>query len=444
VTGFARILAGVVGVAAIAAASHARAQVPTSARLGDIDLGSTLERGELVSAALARNPSIPAAEAATRAARERVRQSGALADPQAAVMVAPLSLGGGDAPLGYELRASQELPFPGKRELRRIVAEHEADAAEQQLAQTRLDLAAMASTLSAEYHLVAQHEDVIAEHVALLEAFQRVATARYAAGLAPQQAPLQAEVELAEMLREQASLRARRRVVTAQINALLHRPVDAPLPPPARAAAPAAPPEASGEPAGAALAARPEALAQQSRIEGRRASLDLARREVYPDFEVMATYSSMWDMPEHRLMAGVGVGLPIFRRRIRAEVAEAEAMLAEAEAERLRIDDAFQARIAAATAGAGEAQEHVRLYEDRVLPAARDQVRAARAAFESGEEPMLALIEAERALRSAELGYHEAVAASYRQAAEIERELGRLPRDLPAEVTAGPREENQR
>jgi cobalt-zinc-cadmium efflux system outer membrane protein len=433
-TRFARIFAGVVGAAAIAGAPHARAQDLLPAASASPDFGSALERDELVATALARNPTIPAAEAAVRAARERARQAGALDDPMGAAMVAPLSLGGGDAPLGYEVRASQSLPYPGKRELRRTVAEREADAAEQRLEQARLDLVAMASTLFADYHLVAQHQEVIAEHVALLQAFQRVATARYAAGLLSQQAPLQAELELAQMLQEQAKLRAQDRVLTAQLNALLHRAADAPLPPPAAASLPPSR-RVAEEALDAALSGRPEALAQRAEVDARGAAVELARRGRYPDFEVMAAYSSMWDMPEHRLMLGVGVNLPLFRRRIRAEVAEAEAMLAAAEAERERIDDAFRARLAEAVAGVEEALEQVALYEDRVLPAARDQVKAARAAFESGAEPMLSLIEAERGLRSAELGYHEVVAAYFRHAAEAERQLGRLPASSPAEVT---------
>lgn len=433
---FARTLVGVLGAAAVLASPPGRAQDLAPELHSDPDFGTTLEAEELVSAALSRSPTLPAAEAAVRAARERARQVGALEDPMAAVMVAPLSLGGGDAALGYEVRASQRLPYPGKRPLRRAVATAEAEGAEQELAQARLDVATSASTLFADYHLVAEHQEVVAEHVALLEAFQRVATARYAAGLAPQQAPLQAELELGEMLQEQVSLRARERVLRAQINALLHRAADAPLPPPAPLDLPSSPPTASLEVTKEALTGRPEARAQQAEVAARRAALDLTRRGLYPDLELMAGYSSMWDMPEHRLVVGAGVNLPFFsRRRIRAEIAEAEARVAEAEAEQQRIDDTFQARLAEATASTDEASQHLQLFRDRVLPAARDQVEAARAAFESGEQPMLALIEAERGLRSAELGYHEVVAAYLRQAAEVERQLGRLPTAIEIQPT---------
>jgi outer membrane protein TolC len=69
----------------------------------------------------------------------------------------------------------------------------------------------------------------------------------------------------------------------------------------------------------------------------------------------------------------------------------------------------------------------VRLFRDRLLPAARDQVGAARSGFETGRNSFLALIDAERNLRNVELGYEEALASLGHRRAELDRALGRIP-----------------
>jgi outer membrane protein TolC len=149
----------------------------------------------------------------------------------------------------------------------------------------------------------------------------------------------------------------------------------------------------------------------------------------------MASYNSMWGMEEHRWMAGVGVNLPIWRKRIRAGVAEAEARLGSAESELARLEDEVQAEIEVAMQELQEAVHVVHLYRNRVLPASRDQIAAARAGFETGATTMISLIDAERSLRTAELTYYQALADANTRRAELDRALGRLPFAVPETET---------
>ncbi len=73
-----------------------------------------------------------------------------------------------------------------------------------------------------------------------------------------------------------------------------------------------------------------------------------------------------------------------------------------------------------------EARHLLELSSDRLLPAARDRVAAARAAFEAGRGSFPELIEAERTLRSAELGYYEELANLGRRRAALDRAVGKL------------------
>lgn len=404
----------------------------------DPTFGSVLERQELLEAVLDRNPGIAAARHAWRAAREKIPQAESLDDPTASYALAPLSVASSDARFGDRLQVGQRIPYPGTLRLRAEIAAAEAAAAEQRIEEVRLRLAAIASVLFDDYYLVSRGLEINAEHQRLLEGFQQVAVSRYAAGLAPQQAPIQAEVEAAHLLHREVVLETDRRTLTARLNALLHRAPRAPLPPPPADPGLPEPPEEVEEAVALALGdARPELRAQRAEIAAQRSAVTLEELDFYPDFEVMASYNSMWGTPEHRWMVGVGVNLPIRRRPLRAAVAEAEARLASAESELAGLEDEVRAEVVVAAENLREALHVVHLYRNRVLPAARDQLAAARTGFETGAVTMLSLIDAERTLRTAELNHDRALADSFSRRAELDRALGRLP--LAAAVPAAPR-----
>ena len=396
--------------------------------------GAVLERRELLVAVLDRNPEIDAARAAWRAALERVPQAGSLADPMASYSFAPLSIASSDVRYGDVLRVGQAIPFPGKLDLREEVAAAEAAAAGAGIEEVRLRLATMTALLWDDYWLVERALEINEEHSGLLDSFRSVATNRYATGLVPQQAPLQAEVEAAHLLHEEVVLNARRRVLTAEINALLHRSPDEPLPPPVREldtrASGYSVPDDFSDLVAAALGERPELLARAAEVEARKAAVELEKLAGKPDFELMTSYNSMWSMSEHRWMVGIGVNLPIWRKRIRAEIAEAEAELDATRSELERTADQVHEDVAVSAERLREAHHVVELYRSRVLPAARDQVQAARSGFETGASTMLDLIDAERSLRTSELRYYETVAAVASRRAELDRALGRLPAGL--------------
>lgn len=400
--------------------------------IGEPAFGATLTRDSLVAEVLLRNPEITAAAGSWRAALARVLQAAGLEDPMASYSVAPLSIGSSDATFGQELRLSQRLPFPGKRGVRRQVAEAEAAASERSLAEVRLRLATTVAVLYDELWLLDRRREVAQEHVRLLANLQEVATARYAAGLAPQQAPLQAEVEAARIERQILEIDGERLRVTAQLNALLHRAPEAPLPPPAEQMDL---PEIAAEPALTDTLAHPQLQARQAEVEARRAGLELARRAYQPDLELMTSYSTMWDMEEHRWMVGAGINLPIWRQRRQAAESEAEAQLAASEAGVAAFEDHVRQEIASAAASVDETAALLRLYRDRVLPPARDQLAAARASFQSGAADMFGVIEAERSLRAAQVDYYATLAAHASRRTELQSALGRLGVSLPPSHT---------
>ena len=389
---------------------------------------SRLSRDALVRAVLERNPTIEAARWGWQAGLRREPQVTSLDDPTLSYGFAPLSIGAAEVRYGQRIQLSQRLPYPGKLGLEGAVARAEADAARYDYEAVRLQLAAMASLLFDDYYFAERALEINGEHTRLLEEFQRIATVRYVSGLAAQQDPIQAEVELAHALHRDVVLRTGRETTVAQLNALLHRPPEAPLPPPPAALDPPAAAEMhSHRPLDDALTERPELLARLAEIQARQAEIRLRERDFKPDFEAMTSFDSMWDEAEHRWMVGLGVNLPIRRDRLRAAVAEAEAALKCVESERLALEDAIRLEAYTAEHRLQEAAHVVELYRSRLLPASSDQIRAARAGFETGQNSFLALIEAERNQRNVELGYQEALTGFYQRRAELDRALGRFP-----------------
>ena len=382
-----------------------------------------LDASSLAAAVAEQNPSLEAARQAWRAASARVPRERALANPMVSYSLAPLSIGS-DVSFGQEIEVRQALPYPGKREARAALAEAEAGAAFEDYREALLELTARAGTLAADWYLVHRALEINEQHLRLLDGFREVAAARYAAGLAMQQDPLQAEVESAKLLQMGAELEAQRRVIAARINALLHRDPGAPLPPPAALADHPSPPEDAAALEAEALAARPELAGRAAAIQAREAELRMAVLERRPDFEVMGSYSSMWTDPEHRWMAGVAVDLPLWRKRTEAARTEAEARLEQARGERNAAAAQIRAEVREAWEMLRESHHHLDIQRNRVLPATRDQIRAASAGFEAGGS-FLAVIEAERSLRDAELREHELLAESHRRQAMLDRLLGR-------------------
>lgn len=399
------------------------------ARLDDDPFaGATvLERRSLIEAVLARNPDIEAARAGWRRALARVPQQSALDDPMVSYSFAPRSIVG-DAPFGQRIEIEQKLPITNRRGLAGDVALAEADAARDNTDAVRLRLAAMASGMFDDYYVAERALEVDTHHRNLLEQVRASALAQYTAGRASQQDPLQAEVELAMIDREQLMHETERRLVIARLNGLLHRdPASALPPPPKQLAIPASDPLDNRALLEIALRERPELRGQDARIRRGVAARKLADRAAWPDVGVMAAYDSMWDVPEHRWMIGVSIDVPLARGRRTGAREEADADTDEARFMRERVADEIRVEVYAAIERVAEARRALQLYEDRMLPAARAQVEAARAGFVADRNAFQSVIAAERSLRHVTLEIERALAEVHRRLAELDRAVGRIP-----------------
>jgi cobalt-zinc-cadmium efflux system outer membrane protein len=412
-------------------ADYARSEMrpsSSSSTARDVAAGPVLDRAEYIRAVLRSNPTIESARQGWRAALSRVKQSGTFDDPMVDLGVAPLSIGS-RAPFGYELMISQHLPWFGKRSLEASAATAEAQAAKSDYEAMRRELALSALVLYDQYFVAVRAIEINARHVELMRVMRSAATAQLEAGRGSLQDPLQAEAELAHMEHDAAVLASQRDVTVAQMNELLHRPPELPLPPPSKELPlPAIPDVEDAKHLEAdAVAHRTEIKAARQRAEAAQARADRADRDAYPDFTVSTSYNSMWDMPQHRWMVGVGFNIPIQTGSRSGTADESLAMRAQFESEAVRMTDSARTQVFVALKQLQESKHVLGLFEGRLLPVARDQIDAARAGFTTSQNPFMAVVEAEKNLRSVELDYQMARAECDRRRAELDRALGRIP-----------------
>ncbi len=391
--------------------------------------GPVLDRAAYVRAVLRQNRSIESARQAWRGAIARVRQSGTFEDPMVTLEVAPLSIGSSSARFGWTGMVSQRLPWPGKLSLEETVSKAEADAQRCDYEAARRELALTASLLYDDYFVDVRSIEINAHHVDLMRSMHAAATAQFEAGRASAQDPLQAEFELTHMEHDTLILTSRRDVTVAQMNELLHRDPELPLPPPPKDLPLRPPPEAaaSGRMESEAIDHRPDIAGARQHARAEEARGERAARESYPDVTVSTSYNSMWDMPEHRWMVGLSFNLPVQLGRRRGAVDEASAMRAQYDADVARMSDMARTQVVVALKQLEEAGHVLHIFEERLLPIARQQVDAARAAFISSQAPFVSVVDAEKNLRGVELDQQVAQADYDRRRGELDRALGRTP-----------------
>lgn len=384
----------------------------------------------LIQEVLTRNPGLAQMRAAYQAASDRYPQVTSLEDPFLGTTVAPASIGSNEVDFGYRLEVSQKIPFPGKLRIRGENALAEAQAAGNDVELMRLQLIEAAKSAFYDYYLVHRAIEVNKESLSLLDRIRKLIDVRYQNSQADQQELFQEDVEIGRQHERGFTLERMRQEAVGRINILMHRPPDEPLP-----SSPTDLPVADQIPdvdvlRASALAHRPDLEALRNRIGAEEASLRLANREYYPDFDLIVAYDTiMGNGPTHDLAAQVAVrvNLPVQRTRRSAAVSEAEDRVAQKQAELARLMDQVNYEVHQAYAQVQESKRIVRLYEQEVLPAAQKNVEAAQVAYTPGKIPLLSLIEAQRNYVTLQDRQYEAIADYHRRLANLERAVGGWP-----------------
>src|SRR5437660_8945836 len=293
----AALFVGTLALAGIAGAQEppsSQRPIPKSQAMAELNAAPTSLR-ELTQEAEQKNPQIAASFHAWQASRNVPKQASAL--PETQLSVQQFSVGSPRPFAGYSnsdfayigFGASQDIPYPGKRQLRASVAEHEAASMEAQTDSVRRTVVGSLKMVYFRLAYIQQSLGVLQRSDELLNQVQEATEARYRVGQGNQQDVLKAQLQHTKILKEIAHHDQEEGLLEAQIKQVLGRPQDS-KDIVAETLTLRTLPYTSAELLQRAREQNPDVRSKQASIRQQETQVELARKNFRPDFNVQYAY----------------------------------------------------------------------------------------------------------------------------------------------------------
>jgi outer membrane protein TolC len=368
----------------------------------------------LVDEALLHNREVLAAQKKYEAARQRPSQESSLPDPMVSVGYTSNGAPYPGAGLGRDVTSnagimvSQELPFPGKRQLRSEIAGKEAAAEYEQYLAVRLNVGARLKQAYHELHHSDAAISFVHRYQELLQNILRISEVRYSVGRAAQQDVFKAQTQFAIFQTQLVRFEQERESKEIEINALLNRPQGGHIdvsedPPPAEFTA------KLDDLLAHARTHAPMLAREQKMIERNDLASALARRNLYPDYTVSGGYFNQGSMPP-MWQFRVDFKVPAyFRTKQNAEITEKAFSATEARHNYEAAAVSVQSQIRQTYTLAATARKLMDLYQKSVVPGAQLALESSMAGYQTGTLDFLSLFSNFMNVVDYELMYHEEV-----------------------------------
>jgi outer membrane protein TolC len=386
----------------------------------------------LVRHAVANNPEIQAARYHARAQQARIPQAASLADPTLMTTVFLESIETAAGPQEVAMSLSQRFPWFGKRELRGTVAQHQAMAACARLAAVELEVIERVKRAYFDLYFFQKAIEETRKLEPRLADVVAVARAKYQTSIpgAGLETVLQAQVELAGLKTRLVQLERGRTEARARLASVLHLPSQTRLEPQLsirrREVA-----HTVDVLAGLVESCQPELDAIRREVCRDRSATALACRDYWPDMtlsfnwhEIGSEGLSAVATGEDAYSLGVGVNLPIYRKRLDAAVREARNNAARSARNYAAQHDKLRAEVETLYARFHEQHEVLRILETEILPAAEQTFELAGQGYRQGRVEFQQLIDIYRSLLEYRVDLHRRESAREQLIASLERAVG--------------------
>lgn len=384
---------------------------------------------ELLALARAMNPELAAAALESDAASAGAQAADALPDPKLQVTFDEISQNGAGLPgrvgtVKYTL--SQEIPWWGKRDLQREIAEAGSREASGKQEEQVAEVAMKVKTAYADYHRVHLSMDQTDELIQIMRTLAEFARFRYAQGMGLQSEATTAEAERGALAAERVRLEKERHRIRARLNTLVNRSPNASLVEHPHLRSMPNPSVLNGEKLlERGLAANPGLRMGQARLEMAEGETRLAERNWYPDLEVGFGLVNRRDAAmENGFEAMVGINIPLQWESRRALERQAglkkQAAQERLNAERLRVESGLYEALLSLE----EARQVEKVTRDSLLPQARLALQSSLKGYETGTAEAITVLDAVQRLKKFQI---ELIKSQYEQQvrlAEIERFVG--------------------
>ena len=393
---------------------------------------ATLSLSDAVREATEKNPEITFLRERLQSMRARTNQASYLEDPEIVLQAGgvpfsnPTSLRRSDTNM---IGIRQKFPFFGKLGLKEKIALQEAKMAEEELRAKEREIISKVKMTYADLFMAQKMIEINREQLEIMRTISRATEARYQVGRVTQQDVFKALLEQSEIMNQLILAEEERRASEVRLNSLLNRSPQIPIEVPGELAVPE-PSLTLPDLEQAALTDRPEIRRAEQGIERTERMYDLAdKNRKFPDFMLGWDYSWMpTEMTKNRYQAMVNITIPFSPWTIGRRNYEVEEALAENRAAKAELDAAKNMtlrEIGESLAKVRAGKRSVELYREGLLSQADLSFKAAMAAYQTGRVEFVNLLEAQRALREARMGYFKTLAALTQNLADLERAVGK-------------------
>ncbi len=394
-----------------------------------------LSLDKAVAEVLSANPSLAAIDARAKALAEIPDQTDALPDPVLSFNLANLPLDSfaftQEGMTQFQVGITQALPYPGKLALRSQMARHEAGAAEADVAEKRLQLVRDVKTVWWNIFFLERALEVIARNQVLLKQFVNVAETRYTVGRGSQQDILLAQLELSKLGDSAIRVQNMRDNEIVRLNVLMDHPVGQVIQLPVSVDETLLTLNAPEHLQQRAGTIRPKLTAQIERLNAARSRVDLAKKEYAPNFKVGAVYGLRnGNNPDGSSRADLGsimfsMNLPLYTGSKQDRAVDQRNV--ERIQKKYQLHDQrnqVASQVQQAIIDYRRSRERTQLFQQEIIPQARQTVDAMLAGYQVGKVDFLSLIRSQTTLYDYETQYWKALSAANQAIARLVAAVG--------------------
>ena len=393
----------------------------------------------LINEALQANAEIKQMRGQFTASQETIRPAGALDDPEVAFTMKDIPVDTwafNREPMTQKmLELSQKFPFPGKRRLRSEVAGEQAHSDEQVYKDKVNEIRAKVVIAYWGLSLAQTNFDLTEKNNQVWEQVVQVAETRYGVGQGGQADVLQAQVELGNYLDRLFQWTQKQESSRADLNALRSKPPQTPVSRPQTLKP--RPFTLKVDDLLAQAETRPQLQALKFIIAKQEKAVDLARKEYFPDARISVGYGFRETLaaPLNQKQADMFSGSVMFNvpiwvgSKIKPKIREEQAKQGAAKDAHQSALNQLEAAIKDRHAKLQRLAKQISLFDQGIIPQARQAVAAALSSYQVGVMPFNQLYQNQIAVYNSEMQLEEYLKDFEENWAELEWLVGaELPR----------------
>jgi cobalt-zinc-cadmium efflux system outer membrane protein len=385
----------------------------------------------LIEEALSQNPQIKAARNEWEASLKVITQAKSLPDPVLSYAHFGQSIETRLGPQRNKFSLSQKFPFFGKLSLKGEIAQSTASFLAEQYNAVQADIVLNVKKAYFSLFWFDKALEISKEEKEVLQRLAKIARKKYETGQGNQQDVLKAHLEISRVTDKILLLEQGRKGIIAGLNSLLNRSPDLLF-------------EEIEEFKTPELTVglkdlyqwarefRPELRRARYLIEKNEKSLKLAKKNYFPDFNIMFDYIDVGagtttspNDGRNSWMASIGINIPIWRGKLRASEAEAAVKIEASQQGYRDIESKTLSLVNELFFEVKTASEEVNLYKYSLIPQAEQSLKASEVGYLAGKVDFLNLLDSERMLLQIKTGYFKAVTDLGKSLAQLERVVGK-------------------